>query len=96
MAATNTKTVAFTLHGKGITGATMSNATFIAGAGSAGTVIGKVTAVTVPPGQPVTFSMGTDATSAKFSITSDGTISVAAADVSPAADIPIQVIVTGQ
>ncbi len=95
MAATNNKTVSFTLHAKGITGATMSNATFIAGPGSAGTVIGKVTAVTVPPGQPVTYSMGSDAASSKYAITPDGTMSVGAADVLPQADIPIQVVITG-
>ncbi len=96
MAATNTKTVSFTLHGRGIAGATMSNASFTAGAGSAGTVIGKVTAITVPTGQPVTFAMGTDATSAKYTITADGTMSVGPADVLPLADIPVQVVVTGQ
>ena len=96
MAATLTKTVSFTLHGRGIAGATLSNATFIAGPGSAGTVIGKITAITVPAGLPVTFAMGTDATSAKYGVAADGTLSVGPTDVLPLADISVQVVLTGQ
>lgn len=95
MAGTNTKTVTFMLHGRGITGVALSNATFNAGPGSAGAVIGKVTVTTTPLGQPVTLSLGTDATSAKFVLAADGTLSVGIVDVPPA-DYSIQVTATGQ
>lgn len=95
MAATNAKTVTLTLHGRGITGISLSNATFNAGPGSAGTVIGKVIATTMPANQAVTIALGTDATSAKFLIAADGTLSVGQADVPPG-DFAIQVTATGQ
>lgn len=93
MAATNMKTVTITLHGKGITGVSISNASFNAGPGSAGTVVGKLAATTIPAGQPVTFALGSDSVSAKFMTAADGTVSVVS-DVPPA-DYAISVIVTG-